>query len=103
MLKWLRVWLPLTVCPLALADGPWDGVWFRDDAKSHLSDHTYGLAKLPNGMAERQRKSKIHISNGWQALSRVTLGFHDRCHPNEPERSRLGLLGIREGFATIAR
>ena len=53
MLKWHCIWLALAVCPLALANGPWDGVWFRDDAKSHLSDHTYSLAKLPNGMWQK--------------------------------------------------
>ncbi len=53
MLKWHCLWLPLVVCPLALANGPWDGVWFRDAAKSHLSDHTYSLAKLPNGMWQK--------------------------------------------------
>jgi hypothetical protein len=53
MLKWQCVWLALAVCPMALADGPWDGVWFRDDAKSHRTDHTYSLAKLPNGMWQK--------------------------------------------------
>ena len=53
MLKWYCVWLHLAVCPLALASGPWDGVWFYDEAKSHRSDHTYSLAKLPNGMWQK--------------------------------------------------
>ncbi|HEY7638610.1 MAG TPA: hypothetical protein VH814_02710 [Steroidobacteraceae bacterium] len=31
------------------ADGPWDGLWYRDDTKSHYADHSFTLEKKSNG------------------------------------------------------
>ena len=91
MLKWLCVWLPLAVCPLALADGPWDGVWFRDDAKSHLSGHTYSLAKLPNGMWQKDSGNQKSLSpkrarTFWTGFTRASGGTCSDRTMSSPRR-----------------
>lgn len=49
LLKSLCCLFPLFVSP-ALARSPWDGRWFLSPSRSHMSDHSFTLRKLADGL-----------------------------------------------------
>jgi hypothetical protein len=51
----------VAACLPALGAGPWDGLWYRDTARTHQSDHTYKLEPLPKDQWRYDDGSTVYV------------------------------------------